>query len=220
MEGIFYGKIMSRNWVLSSVVASSKSNGGDDLIRIKSFSDEFKVFLLADGATGTGNGGKAAQVLSGFFNQYLLSCQNFEDVALKINEILIDADKEIKRRNINGDTAAIILAVEKNRYAISSVGDSEAWMIKNGSFSRLTYNQYRKPRVGSGARLNSVEYGEIDGQIILFSDGLRHAIPDFNDWFKYKNSPEEWADLLLNDALYKWNNELPDDISIITATLR
>jgi hypothetical protein len=54
-------------------------------------------------------------------------------------------------------------------------------MIKNGSFSRLTYHQYRKPRVGSGARLNSVEYGEIYGQIILFSDGLRHAIPDFND---------------------------------------
>jgi len=211
-------KIMNKKWIISNCVASSKSNGGDDFIAIKHFNDEFKLFFLADGATGAGNGKAAAKILYDICVKELFNCKTFDEVTSKMSDTLLLADKEIKQKILYADTTAILLAVQEDKYAISSVGDSEAWMISGSTFKYLTYQQRKKPRIGSGAKIPLVDSGTIEGPILIFSDGLRHALPEHASWFKYSHKPDNWANLLLLDALDKWSNELPDDLSVITAT--
>jgi serine/threonine protein phosphatase PrpC len=199
--------------IISSIVHSSKLNGGDDVIFIEKHSSGTTFLLLADGASGVGYGREAALVVLEIIHNIL---GDFDDLVLNMDDALIKADNEIKKRNINGDTTAILFAIKDNQYAISSIGDSEVWMLGKNGFQYLTYKQIKKPRVGSGARKPEVQIGFIEGPIILCSDGLRHAISEQNEWFNYCNDPHNWSNLLLQKALNKWDNELPDDLSIIT----
>lgn len=199
--------------VISTAVLSPKSDGGDDLVFVQQLDDGTTILLLADGASGAGYGREAAQVTVDVVKNYVATFHGF---AWSMDEALEVADAEIRARGIEGDTTAVLLALQKNNYVISSIGDSECWMAGQRGLSCLTRQQRQRPRIGSGAKRASIEFGNVTGPMLLCSDGLRYALHDHKQWFAHSSRPEDWAPALAHDAYLNCGGKLPDDLSIIT----
>ena len=152
---------------------ASAGHGGDDRVLVMPWHDGVAI-VVADGAGGTGGGGLAADaaIVS------LRSALEMPDLRSLTGE-LASADAQIAGLPHGGQTTAAVVTVSGSRIVGASVGDSEAWLLANGTSSLLTKHQVRKPLLGSGiARPVSFHATCSAGTLLVGSDGLfKYASP-------------------------------------------
>ncbi len=128
--------------------------------------DERTIIVVADGAGGVGNGDLAAEtVIRDVGNDYLdaTTAENWE-MELRQIDCHIGA----------GESTAVIVDLRPDSLVGASVGDSRAWIVRNGELVDLTINQIRKPLLGSGeARPTGFSSGPLNnGTLIVATDGF------------------------------------------------
>ncbi|MDB4958826.1 MAG: hypothetical protein JWO36_6395 [Myxococcales bacterium] len=167
------------------------------------------LIALADGAGGTSNGAVAAQAI------------------IDTAEMLRNADAEwsIVLRQLDGDSlrldggqsTAVVLAVTEHGVRGASVGDSGAWLIRNGDIDDLTHAQHAKPLVGAGATPVSTATGPLGaGTLLVASDGLfRYA--KIADIGKIASGPDlaAAAEQLIELVRIQPAGNVPDDVAIV-----
>lgn len=151
---------MELNICGKSEVGSSNINGDRFYI-----SENRKLILLADGASGTGINGKVlmgdicVETLNDFQFDFKMSVEEYLDSLFwKINNKLIE-ESQSRRENIYG--TLVIAMMHEGQISIASLGDSPTyfydnneikeiarsprkheWMIKEGHISRKQYENY------------------------------------------------------------------------------
>lgn len=121
------------------------------------------MFVVADGAGGTGGGAAAAEAVI-----VAVEASQSHDAQGWV-QLLGRVDSELKV----GETTAVVCSVIGDTIAGASVGDSGAWRIENGAVDDLSQAQRRKPLLGSG-RADAVPFTARLGSatLLLASDGL------------------------------------------------
>ncbi|MCB1043645.1 MAG: protein phosphatase 2C domain-containing protein [Acidobacteria bacterium] len=122
------------------------------------------VAVVADGAGGTGEGGRCADLVvsaardlaDGKYTSVLEAFSAMEDAAFQMGSL----------------TTAIIVKLEGRSISGASVGDSVAWVIRGDLVDDLTQNQKRKPLVGDGSRPVEFHRSHLNGRLMLATDGL------------------------------------------------
>jgi hypothetical protein len=98
----------------------------------------------------------------------LLWSEDGESVAVT-RDVLRQCDSQIGP----GESTAVVVDVQADRICGASVGDSQAWVIKDNTIADLTAHQQRKPLLGSGeADPVGFLHGRLDGLLIAASDGF------------------------------------------------
>jgi serine/threonine protein phosphatase PrpC len=178
--------------------------------RVAVFEREGGILIaLADGAGGTSNGAVAAQAII--------------DTAETLRNA--DADWSIVLRQLDGDShrldggqsTAVVLAVGDDSIRGASVGDSGAWLFRDGQVEDLTHAQHLKPLVGAGATPVSTITGPLGtGTLLVASDGLfRYA--RVNDIARIATGPDlaAAADQLIDLVRIQPAGNVADDVSIV-----
>lgn len=120
------------------------------------------VFALADGAGGTGSGGRAADFV-------------VEETRLGLG---VATPAGVLRRagaraaEIGAQTTGVVVHAIDRQLSGAVCGDSEAWLYNAGIATNLTAARRRKPLLGSGGE--PVEFGPVpfEGTLLIASDGL------------------------------------------------
>ncbi len=153
----------------SFVVPGNLKDQCDD--RVLVLADDARCLaLLADGATGTGRGGLAADA----FIERLASFDGAPTDAAGLQKQFDLADRDAARTG--GSTTGIAVVLKNGALIGCSVGDSVAFLIRaGGSFEELTRWQRRKPRIGQ----SSIELEVFDPvelslgcRVLMVSDGV------------------------------------------------
>ncbi|BBM82505.1 protein phosphatase 2C domain-containing protein [Candidatus Uabimicrobium amorphum] len=137
----------------------------------------FTIFIVADGAGGTGCGNRAAQNTIDYISDMEITKLNVKNPRYW-ETVITDIDSYLISQNHGGETTVVIVAVCDNVIYGASVGDSSAWLIKEkDQIVDITTAQVRKPLVGCG-RVNPTGFGSIrmEGFLLLASDGLTNYI--------------------------------------------
>jgi serine/threonine protein phosphatase PrpC len=123
------------------------------------------VIVVADGAGGTGSGGKAAAAV---VDAVRLSAET-TDTSAGWSGVLRQIDAQIGP----GQSTAVVVDVKSDRICGASAGDSQAWVVKGADIADLTLHQRRKPLLGSGeAEPVGFTYGPLDGLLLVATDGF------------------------------------------------
>ena len=133
-------------------------------------SDARCLALLADGETGTGCGGLAADA----FVRRLASFSGAPTDAALLHRQFDLADRDAMRTG--GSTTGIGIVLENGGLVGCSVGDSVAFLIRtDGSFEELTRWQRRKPRIGP-SRIEPEIFDPVEisagSRVLIVSDGV------------------------------------------------
>lgn len=196
----------------SSIALSPKQKGGDDIVHTKILDDGSLLAILADGATGAGDGRMAADL---FVQSCINNIRLFNVSDDVITEAFAKADEQIQSTGLYADTTGIVMLIKDGEYKCASVGDSECWMSSPDGRIAITINQRRKPRIGSGSYLPFVNKGRVDGCIVLGSDGLFMAFPSVDEIFSIAVGAVNDKAGAVALAAEARNTILPDDLSII-----
>jgi serine/threonine protein phosphatase PrpC len=127
--------------------------------------DERTIVVVADGAGGIGNGDAAAETV-------------IREVTTDHHGISTAEQWETELRQIDcrlgvGESTAVVVDLRVDSIVGASVGDSRAWIIREGELLDLTVNQIRKPLLGSGdARPTQFSHGSLNGTLIVATDGF------------------------------------------------
>ena len=127
--------------------------------------DERTIVVVADGAGGVGNGDAAAETV-------------IREVTTKHRKISTAEQWEAELRQIDfrlgvGESTAVVVDLRVDSIVGASVGDSRAWIIRDGELIDLTVYQNRKPLLGSGdARPKQFSHGSLIGTLIVATDGF------------------------------------------------
>jgi len=195
-----------------SSFATSPKQSGDDVVAIHSLDDGSILFILADGASGSGDGRVAAEL---FVKSCVENIKAFDVSNNIISHAFEKADGLIQLANLFAETTGILLLIKDDKYRCASVGDSECWMSSPDSYISLTENQRRKPRIGVGSILPSVNNGLVTGTIVMGSDGLFMTFKSIGDIFLIADRESgDKAMAVGSDAKSRYN-PLPDDLSVI-----
>lgn len=124
------------------------------------------VVALADGAGGVGGGAAAAQFV-------VDAADAWGAQGTAAAEVVADLDRRLALA-MGGESTAVILALSATGVVGASVGDSGAWIVRDGSVEDLTIGQNRKPLVGSGTCVPvAFSVGPLrGGTLLVASDGL------------------------------------------------
>jgi PPM family protein phosphatase len=128
-------------------------------------SDDRTIVVVADGAGGVGNGDLAAEAV-------------IREVTTGYQAISTAEQWEARLREIDcrigiGESAAVIVDLRADAIIGASVGDSRAWIIRDGELIDLTASQIRKPLLGSGeAQPVQLCCGPLIGTLIVATDGF------------------------------------------------
>ena len=134
---------------------------------------EYAIFVVADGAGGTGCGDQAAQDVMDYVGNIRLSTEDITTPAYW-TKLMCDIDSYLIAKNHGGETTIVIATTYEGKLYGASVGDSSAWLVSEEKRIDLTTAQIRKPLVGSG-RIHPVSFGPVlvkDSTLLLASDGL------------------------------------------------
>ena len=127
--------------------------------------DQRTVIVVADGAGGTGAGDLAAESVIGEIESNYATIHSANDWA----DLLRQTDMQISV----GESTVVVVDVRPYGIAGASVGDSQAWIIRDGEIADLTKNQIRKPLVGSGmCQPVAFKHQPLAGLLIVATDGL------------------------------------------------
>ncbi len=129
------------------------------------------VFAIADGAGGTGGGGRAADLcLSEIVDTV---ARDEERDELEWVAVLRQVDEVLQADVGAGETTAVVVEFRAGALFGASVGDSGAVLVVDGQPLELTGQQIRKPLLGGGgARPIPFRFDSGMGTLLLGSDGL------------------------------------------------
>lgn len=175
------------------------------------------VYIVADGVGGNNSGevasGTAVSEIAAFVNgEDLASCQNAEEIFGFFYEALEIANDSIFRIGLENEanrgmaTTAVIAYVRDDSAYVSNIGDSRAYLFRNGRLNRITTDHtYVNELISKG--LITEEEAENHRQKNVITKALgteRLADPDF-----YKVSLEKNDILMLcSDGLH---GEVPQE---------
>lgn len=155
-----YAAAVSTCFVHTTLVIPARGPGQDRAAVREA--DERIVIVLADGAGGTGAGGEAAQAIV----DGVLAATTDD-----WSQLLVQLDRDLAR--LGGQSTAVVLSLGGTGIGGASVGDSGAWLIRDGDVEDLTADKQRKPLVGGGCRPVAVRAGALaGGTLLVASDGL------------------------------------------------
>lgn len=142
---------------------------GDDRLKFFYYQGNL-IVLLADGAGGFGDGGKAADFFVKQSHHYITHSQELNNNILE--NILRKVDSDL-HCNGYGETTSVIAVINANTIFGASVGDSHCYIFNKEFTIHATSLQYRKPLLGSG-EIVAISFGpfRIDNKVIIASDGL------------------------------------------------
>lgn len=195
------------------LTASAITSGGDDFVYVGRLPDSTIVAILADGATGVGNGRFAAEK---FIQVCRDGASSFEYPDAYYQALFKQADTDIGALNMDCDTTGILFLVKDTQYICLTTGDSEVWMLSDAGVIHISNGQFRKARMGSWIPTPEVKRGNITGPILIASDGLEYAmrLPIALDILRSASTSP--AQLIMDKARELRPNGLPDDLSVIT----
>ena len=168
------------------------------------------IVVVADGAGGSGSGDAAAEMVVQQIKSHYKAVHSADDWASLLGEI----DQQIG----SGETTAVVVDLRPYGIAGASVGDSQAWLVEEGTVTDLTAAQTRKPLLGSGsAQPVGFTHQPLSGMLIAATDGV----------FDYAKQ-ESIIELLVRCDFYEIprrcvelvrlpSGELWDDTSIVVA---
>lgn len=137
---------------------------GEDRVGVVELSDRV-VLSVADGAGGTGSGGRAAEMVIQGVKSRVADCTTGNQWA----ETLRQLDPQIAP----GESTAVVVDASIDWICGASVGDSGAWLVNGGDIIDLTTHQVRKPLLGSGnAQPAGFCQHQWQGLLLLATDGL------------------------------------------------
>ncbi len=126
---------------------------------------ERTIIVVADGAGGVGSGDQAAETV-------------IREVTADHSKIITAEDWETTLRQIDyrvgpGESTAVVVDLRADSIVGASVGDSQAWIVHDGTLLDLTANQKRKPLIGSG-RASPLRFSHppLNGTLIVATDGF------------------------------------------------
>jgi hypothetical protein len=145
------------------------SGRGDDRIAVVSH-DQRTIIVVADGAGGIGSGSDAAETVVR------------EVAASQYLDFTTPAHWELFLRQLDfrigaGESTAVIVDLRPDSVIGASVGDSCAWIVRDGELIDLTANQVRKPLLGSGNAVPvGFNSGALVGTLLVASDGFGNYV--------------------------------------------
>jgi PPM family protein phosphatase len=188
------------------IVASGRT--GDDRAAVVPIDDGL-VIVVADGAGGTGGGAKAAQAIV----DAVVAHPTTTDWSAE----LVDLDDPVKLGG--GQSTAVILTVTSGGIVGASVGDSGAWIVRDGAITDLTQHQLRKPLVGDGCSPIAFGAGSLEGTLVVASDGLlRYATWKDIAFVVGRGEPVDVVARRLVDLVRLPNGSLQDDVAVVVVT--
>ena len=173
-------------------------------------SDDRTVIVVSDGAGGFGSGDIAAEMV-------------LREIEIELHRIhsadqWAEALCQLDCRITSGESTAVVVDVRSYGIAGASVGDSEAWLIKDGNIANLTINQNRKPLLGSGAA-SPVPFmcTPLDGVLLVATDGFcnyvkRDRVPPMIAQSDFYAIPRSCIEMVRLPSGALW-----DDIGIVAA---
>lgn len=127
--------------------------------------EERNIYVVADGVGGQSAGEVASNIACSCISDYLISKHNgkkhnkrqifdFHDRAIDLAnmEILIKSETESQCRGMA--TTAVILTIENDTAYISNVGDSRAYLVRDGEIIRLTEDHTLANKLVQEGKLN------------------------------------------------------------------
>ncbi len=195
------------------------------------------VFIVADGMGGHAAGEVASEMAVRIISRELGSLRGLGETesAERVSQAIRTANDAIFSRTLaehdkrGMGTTTTVLALQPRRYLIGQVGDSRAYLLRNGSFVQLTKDHsYVQEQVDAGlltadqARVHpysnvitrcvgagvdvvpDVYAGELqEGDIVLLaSDGLTGMLEDehLTRILLSEGGPQRWVDRLITEA--------------------
>jgi len=172
------------------------------------------LLVLADGATGVGFGGQAADA----FVETIMSAPG----QMGLPDRFALADRVIRDRDIDGDTTGIAILRTEDGISGCSAGDSEAWAFPDGGAPfELTVEQAKRPRIGNGASPTPFALlSPSGGVIVVASDGFwRWADHDSVARLVSRSTVEDLPEALLLDLVERFGTP-DDDVTIAVMAAR
>ena len=192
-----------------------RSGAGQDRAAIIEHGNSL-IMILADGAGGMSGGAEAAEFVVQRAIQQMHSGVALPD-ATHCCEFLAELDAAVAADAKAGDTTAVIMSISELGVQGASVGDSEAWIIRNSDYVDLTEDQRRKPLLGSGEAIPVPFTAELQAgdMLLIGSDGLfKYAAPAAICTIVRANSAESAAEKLV-ELVRLPSGDLWDDVSIL-----
>jgi len=199
--------------VLKSAAAGNRENQDRGAVIV---GQSACVLIVADGAGGLSGGLEAAVLAIEIAER---NCDCFGDSSACAN-FLQDLDRQICEDKIAGETTCAIAVATDDQIFGASVGDSGVWIIAGNEVLDLTRRQVRKPLIGSGSA-NPMGFlrHRIQGRLLLASDGLlKYASRERIATTIWETNNEKCASALI-EIVRLPSGELPDDVTVIVATL-
>ncbi|MCA9249992.1 MAG: protein phosphatase 2C domain-containing protein [Phycisphaerales bacterium] len=196
----------------NSIVSFANAQGADRTFI--SQTPNGHVFVVADGAGGVAGGSHAAtQCVS--FVQNIVVANLLRDEVYWV-EALTRLDEAMLRDRSAGESTCIVIEVRDGVCFGTCVGDSRAVHFDGDEAVDLTFQQSRKPLLGSGdAVLRPIRFDLKAGRLVLATDGLwKYALR--NDILTVLDSGD-WESLpgQLVDSVRLPSGNLQDDVGII-----
>lgn len=164
------------------------------------------VVALADGAGGTSGGERAAKAV-------VDRVAGVASHAYDWYQLLAELDMQ---QIGYGQTTAVVLWVTRDKIVGASAGDSGAWIVRDSGIEDITSHQHRKPLIGDGAIVTSIECGPLrGGTLVVASDGLlRYAKRDRIAEIALGPDLGAAAKALV-ELVRLPSGQLPDDVSVV-----
>jgi len=194
------------------VTASRIENAvrGEDRAVVRHDGDRLLI-VVADGAGGTSSGGIAAQAVSD-------AIQGAPRDGTRWDATLPEVDQLLVRSNRGGLSTGVVVEVAGPVLRGASVGDSGAWLIARDQLVDLTWNQPRKPLLGSGiARPMSFGPTPFQGRLLVASDGLFKYLRRSEIVRRATLGPLDHSVSLLVDAVRLRSGAFQNDVAIVLA---
>lgn len=172
-----------------------------------------RLIVLADGAGGTGSGGRAAEAVCAAAARAVFDGPRPTDAWVRW---LRELDQAIHASRCGGETTAVVVQLHRGELCGASVGDSGAAILDGDALVDLTEHQIRKPLLGS-RMARPVGFGPhaLRGRLLVASDGLwtyvrRETIVAASAGVDLDAALES-----LVDAARLRSGKLPDDLAMV-----
>ncbi len=198
------------------------------------------IFVVADGMGGHAAGEVASEMATRIIAREIGALRGVEDeeAARRVQRAIVSANESIYERTLSEHdkrgmgTTATVLVLMRGRYLIGQVGDSRAYILRDGEFLQVTkdhsyvqeqvdaglltpdqarvhpYSNVITRCVGAGSDvLPDIYFGSLRaGDILLLaSDGLTGMLEDDQlvRILQSDGGPEAWVDRMVAEANYR-----------------
>jgi PPM family protein phosphatase len=174
------------------------------------------LLTVADGAGGQSHGREAAE-------------RAIQNITYQARQLSLRDPAECRRAlglvdqsvaETGGECTGVLVYASEGQLTGASVGDSEAWLVQDDRFLRLTSYQHRRPFLGSGVAI-PVPFGPVpfEGTLLVATDGLvKYVSPEsIIQILKEHDLPE--AAKRLVELVRDGSGNLPDDATVLLARL-